>query len=224
MQTPATGILHYIYDPLCGWCYGAAPLLDALANHDPELPLQLHAGGLLTAQPVDEQMAKFIRQHDARIRQLSRQPFGDEYLHGLLEDRSVVFDSARVIAALLAMEEADPVCVLPLLKRIQQAHYVEGLRICDAEVMSALLASLQERAVSPYLRLLAGLEISRAGPVYQHITATRRMMAALGIGGFPAFVVERAGEQYYLDHRPYYGDPQAFLGLVQPYLQAGRQV
>ena len=22
-------ILHYIYDPLCGWCYGAAPLVEA---------------------------------------------------------------------------------------------------------------------------------------------------------------------------------------------------
>ena len=22
-------ILHYIYDPLCGWCYGAKPLVQA---------------------------------------------------------------------------------------------------------------------------------------------------------------------------------------------------
>lgn len=22
-------VLHYIYDPLCGWCYGAAPLVRA---------------------------------------------------------------------------------------------------------------------------------------------------------------------------------------------------
>ncbi|MEG1327174.1 MAG: DsbA family protein, partial [Janthinobacterium sp.] len=21
--------LHYIFDPLCGWCYGAAPLVEA---------------------------------------------------------------------------------------------------------------------------------------------------------------------------------------------------
>ena len=24
--------LHYVYDPLCGWCYGAAPLLEAAAD------------------------------------------------------------------------------------------------------------------------------------------------------------------------------------------------
>ncbi len=28
MATPSP-ILHYIYDPLCGWCYGAAPLVQA---------------------------------------------------------------------------------------------------------------------------------------------------------------------------------------------------
>ena len=25
----STATLHYIYDPLCGWCYGSAPLVKA---------------------------------------------------------------------------------------------------------------------------------------------------------------------------------------------------
>ena len=37
--------LHYVYDPLCGWCYGAAPLLRAAAGI-PGLRIALHAGGL----------------------------------------------------------------------------------------------------------------------------------------------------------------------------------
>ena len=24
-----TSILHYVYDPLCGWCYAAEPLVKA---------------------------------------------------------------------------------------------------------------------------------------------------------------------------------------------------
>jgi len=38
-------VLHYIYDPLCGWCYGAEPLVWAASKVD-GLALQLHAGGL----------------------------------------------------------------------------------------------------------------------------------------------------------------------------------
>lgn len=25
-------ILHYVYDPLCGWCYAATPMVEAVAN------------------------------------------------------------------------------------------------------------------------------------------------------------------------------------------------
>ena len=38
-------VLHYLYDPLCGWCYGAEPLVDA-ARSVQGLEVRLHAGGL----------------------------------------------------------------------------------------------------------------------------------------------------------------------------------
>ena len=34
-------VLHYIYDPLCGWCYGAEPLVWAASKVD-GLALSLH--------------------------------------------------------------------------------------------------------------------------------------------------------------------------------------
>ena len=40
MVSPAT--LHYIYDPFCGWCYAAAPLVKAAREI---LPVRLHGGG-----------------------------------------------------------------------------------------------------------------------------------------------------------------------------------
>ncbi len=36
--------LHYIYDPLCGWCYAAAPLVAAARGI---LPVEGHAGGMM---------------------------------------------------------------------------------------------------------------------------------------------------------------------------------
>lgn len=38
--------LHYIFDPLCGWCYGAAPLVEA-ARTVPGLAVAFHGGGML---------------------------------------------------------------------------------------------------------------------------------------------------------------------------------
>lgn len=31
-NTQGTKILHYVYDPLCGWCYGIAPLIEVVSN------------------------------------------------------------------------------------------------------------------------------------------------------------------------------------------------
>lgn len=39
--------LHCLYDPLCGWCYGASPLLAA-AREVTGSTHSLHGGGMMT--------------------------------------------------------------------------------------------------------------------------------------------------------------------------------
>ncbi|HID5224584.1 TPA: hypothetical protein ACXEMW_003182 [Proteus mirabilis] len=46
-QENSTKKLHYIYDPLCGWCYGIAPLIEVVSHEYPHV-LTLHGGGLFT--------------------------------------------------------------------------------------------------------------------------------------------------------------------------------
>jgi putative protein-disulfide isomerase len=75
----SSAVLHYLYDPLCGWCWGAAPLVRAARA---VLPVQLHAGGLMTGvrrQQVTPELRAFVQPHDERIAHLSGQPFGSAY-------------------------------------------------------------------------------------------------------------------------------------------------
>jgi putative protein-disulfide isomerase len=44
-------ILHYIYDPMCGWCYAAAPLI-AVARETQNLEIVMHAGGMWTGAQI----------------------------------------------------------------------------------------------------------------------------------------------------------------------------
>ena len=37
-------ILHYVRDPLCGWCYAGEPLVEAAIDAD--IAVVLHGGGL----------------------------------------------------------------------------------------------------------------------------------------------------------------------------------
>jgi len=98
-----TSTLHVITDPLCGWCFGAAPLLK-VSQKVADLKIQLHFGGLFTApnnQVVDEAMIRYIMSHHERITQLTGQTTGAA-LSNLLNTGDAILDSTPPIHASLA--------------------------------------------------------------------------------------------------------------------------
>ena len=136
-----TATLHYIHDPLCGWCSGAAPLVRAARE---VVSVVAHGGGMMTGgnrQPVSSQLRGHVMPHDRRIAQLTGQPFGEAYFEVLLRDTSAVLDSEPPTTAMLAAEQLAG-RGLDLLARIQTAHYVEGRRVADAAVLAELAAGI----------------------------------------------------------------------------------
>ncbi len=195
-------ILHYIYDPLCGWCYGAKPLVQAAQQ---VLPVIAHAGGMMSGanrQNVSPQLRNYVMPHDRRIAEYTGQPFGEAYFEGLLRDHSAVFDSTPPIAAVLASEAIDG-RGLQMLGRLQTAHYVEGRRIADASVLSALAVELGYDAED-------FRAASKSVATEAHIKATRQLLAQVGGQGFPTFALEQDGQFTLLDISPWLGKPQAF--------------
>ena len=113
--------LHYIHDPLCGWCYGAAPLVKAARAL---VAVEAHAGGMMAGsrrQPVTAQLREFVTPHDREIAQQSGQPFGSAYFEGLLKDTTAIFDSEPPIAAMLAAESVETTVHALLTTEIRKA-------------------------------------------------------------------------------------------------------
>jgi len=199
--------LHYIFDPLCGWCYGASPLIEAARNVN-GLDIALHAGGLMTGsdrQPVTEALRRYVMEHDQRIGALTGQAFGDAYLNGLLRDTGAVLDSGPPIEAILAAEELGG-RGLDMLKRIQKAHYVEGRRVADRGVLVGLAADigLPEATFEPLLEKVAGLTAAK------HIAASRDLLRRVGGQGFPVFVFDAGRRLETLDAARYFGHVPAW--------------
>lgn len=206
--------LHYYYDPLCGWCYGAAPLTAAAAAI-PGLRVALHAGAMMSGanrQPVSPQLRNYVLPHDQRIHALTGQPFGDAYFNGLLLDTNAVFDSTPPTLAILAAE-ALAGRGLAMLHRIQQAHYAEGRRIADSDVLQALAAELGLDVVA-----FAAEYQRQAGEFDAHVGRSHRDMAANGLRGFPSLLLELNGKLQKLDISPWLGQPSAFAGHLQALL------
>ena len=194
--------LHYIYDPLCGWCYGAKPLVQAASS---VLPVTLHGGGMMTGanrQQVSPQLRNYVIPHDRRIAEYSGQPFGEAYFEGLLRDHSAVFDSAPPTAAVLAAEQLGG-HGLELLGRLQTAHYVEGRRVADEAVLLELAQSIG-------LPAEAFQAAFRVADVQGHVKASRTLLTQVGGQGFPTLALEQDGQFTLIDIGPWLGKPEAF--------------
>lgn len=198
-----TATLHYIYDPLCGWCYGAEPLVNA-AREVRDLGLELHGGGLWPRPTqLPEQTRRYIQQADARIAGMSGQPFGRAYLEGLLLDSNLVLDSKPTTAAVLAAQSLDAGQALPMLKGIQHAHYEHGRRVVEREVLCAIAAEigLDREAFSQALDETAA---------EAHIAATQTLMARVGCAGFPTFVLQVDDKLFGVPHQDFASDAAGF--------------
>ncbi|WP_419825161.1 DsbA family protein [Sphingomonas sp.] len=196
-------LLHYIYDPLCGWCYAATPMVDAAAAAG--IVLSLHGGGLWDAPTrLARDKLAYIRQSDARIGALTGQWFGDEYLNGLLGDDATVFWSQPTIAAVLAAGEVEPGAERRMLHAIQKAHYLAGLRVVEPDVLVGVAADIGlDRAAFP-----AAFAPDAAA---EHINHTRGFMTRSGLRGFPGFVLENGAELVRVPHEDFYARPDAFV-------------
>ena len=206
----ATPVLHYIYDPLCGWCYGAKPLVDAAREI---LPVVAHGGGMMTGaqrQTVSAQLRDYVMPHDHRIAQYTGQPFGEAYFEGLLRDTTAVFDSQPPTTAVLAAEQLAG-RGLELLGRLQTAHYVEGRRIADIDVLMAVAAEMGLEADG----FRAAYDAASGEVTQAHFKASRGLLSRVGGQGFPTVVLEQSGQYQVIDLGPYLGKPEVFAAWLR---------
>lgn len=224
--------LHYIFDPLCGWCYGAAPLVDA-ARQVPGLALQWHAGGMLAGPHALRITANWRAQvlpHDQRIQQLTGQPFGEAYTNGLLKQLGTPLDSGPPITALLAVQamgQDNPpsapahVQALDLLHHIQQAHYVEGRTISNADTLQHIAAEVGLDVP----QFSAAYVMQLGDPTIAHILDSRQWLQRAAGQGFPTWVLEwqpqpdAPPQLQRLDTSAFLGQPAAWRDSLEKWVR-----
>lgn len=199
--------LHYLHDPLCGWCYGAAPLLEA-ARGMADLRIVLHGGGLFVGasrQQLGESLRRHILEHDRRIAALTGQPFGEAYREKLLNDATAVLDSAPPLAAVLA---ADALAGrgLDMLHTLQVAHYQQGRHIVRHEVLQGLAEDLG----LPPAGFAAELQHQLTTRLETHMSVSHHLLARLGGNGYPTLALERDGCFEPIEIGRFLGRPEAF--------------
>jgi putative protein-disulfide isomerase len=214
--------VHYIMDPQCGWCYAAAPLLDALESIA-DLPIKLHGGGLFAGArkgPVSTEFRQYMRATDHKIMALTGQVFSERYTSQLLADPARIVDSETPTSALLAVASLgiNPIDMLHLM---QISQFVDGYPMSDLPVLAKLAGSLG--ATRP--KFLQAFAIFQGEKTSQHFATSQQLLAVVGGHGFPTFALELAdGSFSKLDHAAFYQQPAAWRQYVGQQIEAARVV
>ncbi|HSI40711.1 MAG TPA: DsbA family protein [Xanthobacteraceae bacterium] len=206
--------IDYLFDPLCGWCYGAAATLEALAAR-PDFDIQLVPTGLFAgagARPMDQGFADYAWSNDQRIARLTGQPFSEAYRRDVLGERTRLFDSGPATLAIVAVALIAPDRAFEVLKAIQGARYVDGRDITDMAVLAQILRALDmpgiaDRLAVPDDALLAAYRT--------RIEAARLEMRRLGAEGVPALIVGSGTSRRLLRANALFGSTDVLVAGLQ---------
>lgn len=202
----------YLFDPLCGWCYGASPLIQQLDQHHAftlELaPTGLFAGG---GRTMDAAFADYAWPNDLRIAKLTGQRFTEAYRQKVLGHLGSRFDSAAATLALTAVSVFEPQRELETLKALQEARYVQGLDTCDVSVVATLL---RDRGLAAAADRLATSDAELLAANAARIQKARGLMQTFGAQGVPALVVSDDKGSRKLSGNALYGNFDTLLSQI----------
>jgi putative protein-disulfide isomerase len=205
--------LHYLFDPLCGWCYGAGAILPRLREL-PGVSLALLPTGLFSdegARQMDAAFAGYAWANDQRIERLTGQTFSQHYRQHVLGDRERRFDSGPATVALTAVSLTDPTRELEALMAIQHARYVDGSDITSHTCLADLLHGLGLDAAAARTELL---DAELLGANQARLGRARTLMQEFDLHGVPALIVQSGARRTVLDLSTAYPNPQAWLNQL----------
>ena len=181
-------IVTYLFDPLCGWCYGASPTVQRLGGRD-DIRLELAPAGLFSgrgARAMDATFAAYAWSNDERIQKLTGQRFTEAYRTQLLNKPGSRFDSTAATLALTAVATTAPEHELATLKVLQEARYVHAV---DTSAVPAVAQLLRDAGLSAAAERLVAADTALVAANLERIRKAQALMQTFGAQGVPAMVV-----------------------------------
>ncbi|MES2360244.1 MAG: DsbA family protein [Pseudomonadota bacterium] len=211
--TPKKTTVTYLFDPLCGWCYGASPAIQKLGQYA-TIQLELAPTGLFAGaggRTMDAAFADYAWSNDQRIEKLTGQRFTEDYRTQVLGKPGSRFDSATTTLALTAVALTAPQRELEVLKVLQEARYVQALDTSAVPVVEKLLRDLGLNAAAD--RLAAGdAELLAANAA--SIQKAQGLMQSFGAQGVPTLVVTDGNGRRLLRGNALYGSFDSLLSHI----------
>lgn len=203
--------ITYLFDPLCGWCYGASAKLSALDRTCDLRPLPTGLFARSNA-PRMANIAAHVWANDQRIAQLTGQRFGAAYRTQVLDDPLGRLDSGPATLALTAVSLTAPRQELAALRVIQLARFDQGRDITD---MATLAEILRETGLDQAANLLTSAASGLHAANDMRIKVAQSVMRRLGAQGVPTLVAGHGKNRRAIPSDLLMGDPEALSRAIR---------
>ena len=190
--------LIYVYDALCGWCYGFSAVMQRFYHeHTATLDFTVLSGGMMTgdrARPIAASRV-YISEAYKVVEAQTGVEFGQAYLDNILSSDTYISDSEKPGMAMTLFKTAQTGRDVEFAGTLQQALYRDGI---DLNVDANYGPLVEHYGLNPdeFVRHIAD------APIREQTLAEFALVAQFGINGFPSVIVEN-GENLYLVARGY---------------------
>lgn len=176
----------YVYDALCGWCYGFSPVIQQFhKTYKDDLSFEVISGGMITGDrvgPIGE-VASYIGEAYKIVENRTGVKFGNDFLLNILKKGKTVFTSIPTAIALSIFKTYKNEHHIEFAAALQKAIYYDGLK---PENYSGY-GKIAER-----FELDANDFVSQMNqPIHlQHAELDFKKSGDLGVTGFPTVFLE----------------------------------
>jgi len=179
--------LIYFGDPMCSWCYGFAPEIEAIQQKFDNIPLEIVLGGLRpNGKQKMAELKDFLKEHWVEIAQETGQKFN----YDILELEEFVYNTEPASRAVEVARTLDPKVALLFFKAVQTAFYYENKSTHD---------------INTYLNIAKQLDLNEekfeelfySGEIIDRTNDNFVKSTEMGVRGFPTLVLQK-GEKFHL--------------------------
>ncbi len=176
----------YIYDPMCGWCYGFSPVIEKLnEKYKDDFDWSIYSGGMAIGENAFEisRVSEYISGALGSVEKTSGIVFGEKFKNEMLKS-DYFYSSLKPSIALTVFKELDNQNSIKFASDIQRAFFY------NAESLNELNTYLQ--IIKKYNLSAEEFSHKFLDPIYEAKTYNQEFYTSqsFNVSGFPTVIAK----------------------------------
>jgi putative protein-disulfide isomerase len=188
----------YVYDAICGWCYGFSPVMKSLfETYTDNFDFEVLSGGMMMGEREGtiNDVAPYIKTAYKDVENTSGVVFGEAFL-AELQKGDLFLSSEKPAIALSVFKSYFPEKAILFVHDLQSAIYINGLDLSKDDSY-VYLAEKYQIPVDEFIKKLTQEEFKQAA--YYDFALARQLQ----VTGYPAAFIRTGELKFYMIAKGY---------------------